>query len=81
MFTTSNLHEAHLVKGLLEANKIDVFSFDDKISTMNHFWMNAVGGIKLMVDKKQELLAKEVLAEYRGKEGLDPASGSTSPWS
>ncbi len=78
VFTTSNLHEAHLVKGLLEANGINVFIVNDHICRLDLFLTNAVGGIKLVVDKKQESLAKQVLVDYRG--GLDPSFGAASPW-
>src|SRR5207249_2247127 len=56
--------EAHLIKSLLEANGIDVYSFDEN-------WLIPVREVKLAVTHSQEELAREILEEYRGKAGVE----------
>jgi len=62
VFTSSHVSEAHLIKSLLEANGIDVYSFDEN-------WLIPVREVKLAVTHSQEELAREILEEYRGKAG------------
>lgn len=80
VFTSSNVYEAHLVKSLLEGSGIKVVLFDAEMSTLNPFFTNAVGGIKLAVDEGDVLESNEILAEFRSKEGQDPSTGALSPW-
>lgn len=80
VFTTSNLHEAHLVKSLLEGNNITAVIVDGEVASLNLFLTNALGGIKLAVAESDLTEANEVLKEYRSKEGLDPSSGATTPF-
>jgi hypothetical protein len=81
VFTTSNLHEAHLVKSLLEGNNITAIIIDGKLASLNLFLTNAIGGIKLAVSESDLNEANEILKEYRSKEGLHPSSGEISPFS
>ncbi|MCD6311851.1 MAG: DUF2007 domain-containing protein [Elusimicrobia bacterium] len=78
VFITSSLVEANMVKCLLEGSGVKVFLYDANISRINPFYTNAVGGIKLVVRDKQVALTKEVLREYRGKNGADPFWGEGS---
>ena len=41
--------EAHVVKGYLESNGIDVFLKDEMTVQVNNFYSNAIGGVKLQV--------------------------------
>lgn len=80
VFTSSNIHEAHLVAGLLESNGINVRVFEGHLSSIQPFLINAVGGIKIVVDEKQADDAKNVLSEYRGKQGQSPSTGEVTPF-
>jgi hypothetical protein len=80
VFTTSNILEAQLVKSLLEGNGVTVFLVDGQFPAMNPFYTNAIGGIKLAVSESELEEAKEILAENRCKEGLDPSYGAVSPF-
>lgn len=75
VFKTLNLIEAKLIKSVLEGSGIDVYVYDENISMMEPFYSRAVGGIKLLVSDEQLEKAKEILKEYRGKEGQDPSVG------
>ena len=81
IFTTFDCMEAGLVKSLLEANAVHVFMVDENMSSLNHFYISAIGGIKLVVSDDQVSLAQEVLREYREKAGQDPNCGSSSSFS
>lgn len=76
VFTTFVYAEAALVKSLLEANGLDVFMHDENLTRMYPFTSAAVGGIKLAVPDEQIEKAKDVLQEYRGKEGQESSWGS-----
>lgn len=80
IFTTSNIHEAHFVKGILEANNVFAIIFDDHVSSLNPFLTNAVGGIKVAVAKSDLDDAKEVLIAYRAEIGKDAFYGDASPF-
>lgn len=80
VFTSSNIHEAHLVAGLLESSGINVRVFEGHLSSIQPFLINAVGGIKIVVDEKQVADAQAVLEEYRGKLGQSPNVGEASPF-
>lgn len=43
-------HEAHLAKGFLEANGIEVIIKDELTAQVNNFYSNAIGGVKLLVE-------------------------------
>jgi hypothetical protein len=43
-------HEAHMAKGYLESNGIESILKDEMTVSVNNFYSNAVGGIKLLVN-------------------------------
>ncbi|MFR9164915.1 MAG: putative signal transducing protein [Clostridium baratii] len=46
-------HEAHLAKSLLEASNIEVFIKDEFTIQVNNFYSNAIGGVKILVEKSK----------------------------
>ena len=58
-----DLPEALLAKGKLESEGIECFLDDENMVRMDWFWSNAVGGIKLRVEKGDAEAAWEVLGE------------------
>jgi hypothetical protein len=80
VFVTTNAFEAALVKSCLEASGVEVCLFDENISRIQPFYAALIGGIRVAVARDQEELAREVLAEYRGKAGLSPALGLPTPF-
>jgi len=80
VFTTSNIHEAHLIKSLLEGSDMTVVMLDSQLPSLNPFLTNVLGGIKIAVAESDLEEAKEILSEYLSKEGFDPSSGTTSPF-
>jgi putative signal transducing protein len=80
VFVTSDAFEAALVKSCLEASGVEVCLFDENISRIQPFYAALIGGIRVAVARDQEELAREVLAEYRGKAGLSPALGLPTPF-
>lgn len=56
-------HEAHLAKGLLEASDIDVIIKDELTVQVHNFLSNAVGGVKLFVEKDKVDEALLILKE------------------
>lgn len=58
-----NLLEAELAKGLLEAEGIECFLFDDNMPRMDWFRAIAIGGVKLRVDPKNVDEATRILNE------------------
>jgi hypothetical protein len=58
-----NLLEAELAKGALEAAGIQCFLFDDNMVRMDWFNANALGGVKLRVDRGNVDDANRVLDE------------------
>ena len=69
VFTSYVYAEAALIKSLLEANGISVFMYDENTARLNPFYSSAIGGIKLMVPDEEVEKARDVLNEYREKEG------------
>jgi hypothetical protein len=65
VFTSANAGETALVKSLLEASSVAIYSVNDFYSTSD--WRGAREGI-IAVPRHQEELAREVLREYRGRE-------------
>jgi hypothetical protein len=55
------LHEAHFVKSVLESEGIDVLLPDEYLVGINPFYVNAVGGVKVMVRAHELTRAKELL--------------------
>jgi hypothetical protein len=58
-----NLLEAELAKGALEAAGIECFLFDDNMLRMDWFNANAIGGVKLRVDRGNVDDANRILDE------------------
>ncbi len=56
-------HFAHLAKGKLESEDIECFIFDEHTSSMNWFYNNAIGGIKLKVRAEDLTRAQLILQE------------------
>lgn len=81
VFTTSNYHEANLVKGLLEANEIRSHLLGGHLPTLNPFLTNAVGEIQIAVPESQAELANELLRTYRSTNGESPNFGAITPFS
>jgi predicted RNA-binding Zn-ribbon protein involved in translation (DUF1610 family) len=57
----NNYIEAHIAKGVLEEQEINCWLKDENTVTIDPIFANAVGGIKLMVDKTQAQRAWEIL--------------------
>jgi hypothetical protein len=64
--TFSNLTEAELAKGLLDAAGIGAFLFDENMGRI--YWMNVVGGVKLRVDA-ENVAAANLLLDQNVPEG------------
>ncbi|HEX8816349.1 MAG TPA: hypothetical protein VF753_12680 [Terriglobales bacterium] len=73
-----SLAEADLAKGLLEAEGIEAFLFDDNVVRQNVFYANALGGIKLRVDAANAQEADRVLAEQVSEDRVAGDEGSGS---
>ena len=76
VFTSFVYAEAALIKSLLEASGIAVFMYDENTARLNPFYSSAIGGIKLMVPDEQVEKARDVLEEYRAKEGQEADWGN-----
>jgi DNA-directed RNA polymerase subunit RPC12/RpoP len=59
-----NYIDAHIVFGRLEEEGIRCWLKDENTATVTPFFSNAIGGIKLMVDKQQLEQAKELLSQF-----------------
>ncbi|UCH66237.1 MAG: DUF2007 domain-containing protein [Ignavibacterium sp.] len=57
-------HFAHLAKTKLESEDIECFIFDEHTSSMNWFYTNAIGGIKLKVRGEDYERASIILKEH-----------------
>ncbi|MBN1383924.1 MAG: DUF2007 domain-containing protein [Elusimicrobia bacterium] len=80
VFTTANVMEADLIKGLLESNGLEVFLYDSNISRMYPLSTQIFGAIKLAVPESQKEKAEDVLSEYLAKDGKNPNSGCLTPF-
>ena len=78
VFVTLQYPEAALIKSLLTAHDIEVIMYDESISRMHGLYAPAVGGIKLVVPDEEIERARDILKEYRSKEGQDPFCGYNS---
>jgi hypothetical protein len=56
-------HEAHLAKGRLESEGIDVIIKDELTAQVNNFYSNAIGGVKLLVKDSDYDSAYKILIE------------------
>ncbi|HEX3820318.1 MAG TPA: DUF2007 domain-containing protein [Candidatus Sulfotelmatobacter sp.] len=71
-----NLLEGELAKGLLEAQGIEAFLFDDNMLRMDWFNANAIGGVKLRVDARNVEEANRILEENAPGEAHAEESGA-----
>jgi DNA-directed RNA polymerase subunit RPC12/RpoP len=60
-----NYIEAHIAKGMLEEQGIPCWLKDENTVTINPIWTNAVGGIKIMVERKDAEQASNFLNRLR----------------
>ncbi|MBI5372823.1 MAG: DUF2007 domain-containing protein [Sphingobacteriales bacterium] len=60
-----NYVEAHIARGVLEEEGIHCWLRDENTVTIDPILTNAVGGIKLMVEKSQAQRAANLLADLR----------------
>src|SRR3989304_9322728 len=56
-------HEAHLAKGKLESEGIDVQIKDEMTVQVHNFYSNAIGGVKLLVHKTDFKRANQILID------------------
>jgi hypothetical protein len=59
--TYTKPEEAHLAASLLEANGISTLVRDEHMVSMNWFYSQAVGGVRLEVPEEQWAAAREIL--------------------
>lgn len=79
VFVSGDIHEAALVRSLLEGSGIRAALFDEHFSRMDSPMSMIVGGIKVVVPELQAAFARDVLTEYRGHAGQDPSTGRYGP--
>lgn len=60
--TYDNPVEANIARGKLENENIPCYLTDENTVSTNWLWNNAIGGIKLMVDEKNSIIAREILS-------------------
>lgn len=76
-----NYIEANLVLGRMQEAGINCWLKDENTATLNPILSNAIGGIKLMVDKEELLQAIEILnalKEIKSKSFSCPYCGSNN---
>lgn len=56
-------HEAHLAKGVLETEGVEVVIADELTAQVNNFYSTAIGGVKLFVRKDEKERAYHILKE------------------
>ncbi|MBL7752725.1 MAG: DUF2007 domain-containing protein [Chitinophagaceae bacterium] len=61
----TNYIDAHILLGRLESENIVCYLMDENTVTINPIWTQAVGGIKLMVEKSQVGRAMELIHEIQ----------------
>jgi DNA-directed RNA polymerase subunit RPC12/RpoP len=59
--TYSKPEEAHLLRARLEAAGIPAFVRDENLVSMDWFYSNAIGGVRVEVQDEDEASAKEIL--------------------
>ncbi len=67
-------YEAHLAKGKLESEGIEVMINDELTAQINNFYSNAIGGVKVLVKETDFERAKQILIEsgYINAKESDP---------
>jgi hypothetical protein len=73
-----NLLEAELAKGLLDAAGIESFLFDDNMVRLDWFNANALGGVKLRVDKDNVEAANRTLDEAAAEAANAPEEADSA---
>jgi hypothetical protein len=73
-----NLLEAELAKGLLDAAGIESFLFDDNMVRLDWFNANALGGVKLRVDKDNVEAANRTLDEAAAEAANTPEEADSA---
>jgi hypothetical protein len=68
--------EAHLARAKLESEGIFAVVLDDQIASINWFYSNAVGGVRLQVSEADAERAALILEKDSGE---DPATQQESP--
>jgi hypothetical protein len=61
--TFRDLPEALLAKGSLDSAGMKCALVDDNIVRMDWFWSNAMGGVKVLVNREDVTVAEEILAQ------------------
>lgn len=59
------LWEAELVKGLLEAAGVEAIIKDQSLSVVTSYYANIGGEVLVMVNKEEEVYAKQVVSERK----------------
>lgn len=80
----TNALQAHIARGRLEAEGLEVHIADEHYITMNWYLSNALGGVKLQVAENKIEQAKEVLAaieagDYEIQESKEDQSSIECP--
>ncbi len=57
-------YDAHILRGLLEAEEIEVRIFDEQASGLYVNFPTLIGGIKVVVPARQEEKAKSIVDDY-----------------
>lgn len=60
----SSVMDAHIVRVLLENNDIPCEVFDENVATANPLYIQAIGGVRLMVKEQDEEKALEILEQF-----------------
>lgn len=60
---TGNLWEAEIIKGLLESEGVQAMIKDETLSAVTSPYSGMGGTVKVMVNKEEEVYAKEVVAK------------------
>jgi hypothetical protein len=63
ILTFTYAHELVVAQGLLESEGIVTYAKDEYVATVNPFYSNAIGGVKLQVQKSDAAHAISILKE------------------
>lgn len=64
VFETYDQVEAKVIQSILESNDIEVFIYQESLSSMYGFYSPSIGRISLGVHAEQVERAKEIIANY-----------------
>ena len=56
-------YQAHIAKGLLESEGIEVLIKDELTAQVNNFYSNAIGGVKIQVKESELEITRQILTE------------------